>query len=377
MQFLNSDAGLTLSIQSLYDPGGNKNQTNTRLQEDQSAYTMSPLQDGGGTSFARGDTGGRLDLQIGPEGRICGGPDPPRLPTISLVPSPRLDISIPITSIWYECGSEGFLQTNEIRYGSLTGTRNPVGILPGRHLSLVTNTIRNGQDNINSIPTSGELGVYHQLQEERPGTEAHSGVSRVLIQKLNNGNQGPCQEDDQVDPTNQAGVRNQVLSVDCRSVRKYHQYDTGHRRCPPQHQVHSTGSGTQSPLKSPPLGPTLPLVDTGSLGIELVGIHGNDQEWVEDPTTSITSTNRRNFRGCLRLGLGDQVLDHTDSGPLDIGRKRTIDQCTGTQDDPFCAPTSCKRLCTPTRGDTLRQHHSIEVCSVLYLRHPIKAMKQG
>ncbi|SAL96899.1 hypothetical protein [Absidia glauca] len=106
---------------------------------------------------------------------------------------------------------------------------------------------------------------------------------------------------------------------------------------------------------------TVQYLDGSSLvGIGLVDSHGTQQKWSTDTTPTATSTNCRLVRGCIRYGVGHCVPSPSNIRILDKGRKRTINQHTGTTNDPFCYTITQKCLCGPEHKVILRQHHSLK-----------------
>ncbi|KAI9007867.1 hypothetical protein CLU79DRAFT_823969, partial [Phycomyces nitens] len=106
----------------------------TRLQINQSIYSMRTLQDGGCSRIERYDNAKRFDYKDRFKGCLCGSTDSQGISPISFVSTSWQGIPIPFITIWSQCSTESLFQAHAIRIRASAAERDPPGLLPGRRL---------------------------------------------------------------------------------------------------------------------------------------------------------------------------------------------------------------------------------------------------
>jgi hypothetical protein len=352
---------LTISIYFICCTGTKQATTSLGLQKHQQVYSMSAFQDGRSTSSEGNYQPGRLDMQIGSQGCLCGSTNTQGFKKISLFQAPRQDLSLQVPSLWNECGPSGVLEANEVCNGSNQATRDTTGLLPRRHLYFGDNTTATDTTNKDSDATFGKIGVHYQREEKRFDTKKESGLSRLQLQYEQHDNQGAGEENAEITVENQTSIQHQIMSMDSGIIGEDYQHVTSNRGCITPHTLPAEGFGKESQGSALQLGKDVPSNDISKTRTGLVDDNGQQEEWIEYQDNIETTTSGHDLGRCQRQWMGHQISKDGNIWTLVGGRKRYINQCEGIEDDTICDTTTQKRLCQSNDRNTKRQHHSNQI----------------
>ncbi|CAO3594558.1 unnamed protein product [Absidia cylindrospora] len=342
--------------------GGKQGQTDFGLQTYQHLHPMLTFQDGRRAGTQGTHSTERLYLQTRSQRCVRSGSDSPAFSTIPIFSAPRRHLSIQDTSFWNECGPSGILQVDAICNCTVTGTRDSLGVLFGRHLFTGKINNRNGNDFITSLNTFGKTGLHHQQEEKRSRTEEDSGILGFPIQQLDDDDQGSGQEDGEIGQSFETGDQRQILQVDGSIIGENHQHDSSDWGRTLTYPFYPEGPRTKSSPSTLVMGKTVPALNLSNGRSELVEVISNNEEWDGDQETTTSAGDGQHLRGRLGLGLGNQIRNHSDGRFLVNTRKRFLDQCSGVENHLICNTTTQKRIRQPTCQPLQRQHDRAEVC---------------
>jgi hypothetical protein len=223
------------------------------------------------------------------------------------------------------------------------------------------NSITNESTNHLGQITSRKTGFHSEQQEERHNTKKNTRLPGLYIQHIHNEDQCTWEEDEETGIEDQASKQKSDMQMVRWTPRENHKHDTSHWRRIVTHPVSSKGFGEESSKSTLQLGPSMQLITDGKGRTGLVDDNGTQQKWISDQEGTNQLTNRHYICGCVGHGMGNQINKDVNMGILVKGRKRNIDQCSGTENNTICDQAAQKRLCKPIIRDQERQHYSNQV----------------
>ena len=326
---------------------------------------MQPLQNGRCTC-PEGDCGTKQFLdEDRPEGCIHCRTHSSRLPQVSFVLPQRHNLSVQVTGIRPECCTKNILQADEICFRTIESQRNSLGVLSGRHLCAGEDQGGDTSTQPDGLATTDELGILDQLREERSRAETHARVLRLQLQYQNNEDQCPTNKIIEIDHANTTTIEEDndiLLPMDCESPGEDDIDDTSNWRSVTPCEVYSERPCSGTSTTASELGKTLPTVCNELERTQLVVSTSTTSQW----TPHHHEERRKNTRHrdlCRRVGhrLGCDISQDRDSRILVTGRKRTVNQREGVENDIVCPPTPCKRVRRFADQSLLRQYHGSEI----------------
>ncbi|KAG2190635.1 hypothetical protein INT47_008410, partial [Mucor saturninus] len=360
-----------LLIPVLYDKRTEQNPTNSRLSYNQPISSMSTFQDGRSTCSQRNSRGWRLYGKDRFEGCICCSANQSRISKIPHISSSRYSLPISIPPFWIECGPEVVLKTDEVCSRTIQKKGNSLSILPRRYLFDFKDETRIEGSHSNGIITLNTIRFSDKLGEERFRTKTNTRFSRIHIQHEEHADHSPSGEDEQINVKNQTigedyGESEDVhMPLDCRIIGENDFINTSHRRNTTTPALLTKGFSGESKSTTIPMGQTMHIISQGNGRIDMVENLGNSKEWATTSKTNrqVNSTGNNNTRRCLRLRMGSSIANHRNVRLLVPGRKRTINQCERTEDNPVCTSTTQRKIQKLHHPNFFGQHNSNQICS--------------
>jgi hypothetical protein len=349
-------------IYFIWNTGSNQNTTGVRLQINKPIHTMQPLQDGGCTSAQRNHSTTRLDMQNRFEGCVRGSSDSPGLSTIPIFSPSRSDISIQNPTFWNECIAPSLLQTDEVRNATTKGTGDKIDLLLGRHMHLDKITTNDGTTISFSNESSTTIGLHNQSHQKRFDTKKNTRIPRFLIQHKQYDDQSTREKIEKTLQQDQTSNITTIMSMGGRFIGENDEYVTSNRGCIDSHSLFTEGFGKELEKSTLQLGKAMSTITISDEGTGMVDESVNNQERSRNKTSTTTNTNRYNIRRRFEYGMGNQISKDSNMGTLVKGRKRTIHQRQGTQDDFICTSTSSECICPQDHRNQKRQQHSNKIC---------------
>ena len=360
-----SYAGQQVSLTVLHNKKTEQDPTYFGLQKNQPVCSVQPLQNGRCTC-PEGYCGTKRFLdEDRPEGCIHCRTHSSRLPQVSFVLPQRHNLSVQVTGIRPECCTKNILQADEICFRTIENQRNSLGVLSGRHLCAGEDQGGDTSTQPDGLATTDELGILDQLREERSRAETHARVLRLQLQYQNNEDQCPTNKIIEIDHANTTTIEEDndiLLPMDCESPGEDDIDDTSNWRSVTPCEVYSERPCSGTSTTASELGKTLPTVYNELERTQLVVSTSTTSQW----TPHHHEERRKDTRHrdlCRRVGhwLGCDISQDRNSRILVTGRKRTVNQREGVENDIVCPPTPCKRVRRFADQSLLRQYHGSEI----------------
>ncbi|KAG1090212.1 hypothetical protein G6F39_010639 [Rhizopus arrhizus] len=356
----------TLPVQLLHSTGTDKTETHPRLSETKRVCTMRPLQDGRCAGITRNHRRRRLAMQVGLKRCVYRSAYSRRLKTFSFLQAPKRGLSVSRPSFWSKRGSKNIFKDHAIRNRTFKGRRHPYGLLFGRYLPPRKIQTRNGNGNIQSSHTLNKVRISNQLAEEHSGTIDNARLFGFSIQHKNNEDHSASTQDQQSTVTDQAieeDLGAAVMPLDCKSFGENDLNDTSCRRSTPSHSVSPEGPQPLIVGQQEQMGQPLQVEYEEQGRPPMVGAVVNNEERSTDPSTANELTEDRPDDSCRRVGygLGGELEQGVNVRILDPTRKRTLDKCSGADDDSLCPPVARSKRQKLLHQDLHGQHHRSKI----------------
>ncbi|CEP16512.1 hypothetical protein [Parasitella parasitica] len=309
-------------------------------------YTGGTFQDGRGPSIKRLGRARRLYGQTGLAGRIHRHTYTSSNKAFLSVRKRRHNLPIQIAKFRFKYSTKNFFQNTAVCHRTIAKTRNPFGVLLGRHLSAIKRRKRFGTYNRNGNKSSRVFRIHYKQEKEHADSVPYPGISRFSIRHSHHEDQGTGIEGQEVDTTNQASsfVTTKILPVDCRTPWEDYSHVAGGGRSIITHPPLAEELGDQSESTELQLGKPVSLVCTSNGRANVVEAVRHQEERITHTQDSNEETQDYHHDGQFRHRLGDKFANNAHLWVLDRGRKTTINQRKRVDEHLFCTEITWPKL---------------------------------